>query len=270
MRKLMISVWLFSVLSLHAQPSTSISEIPVFPNATYLEDASKSIKEGAFFLVKNEFEGMSVVGFETRAYSVNAPQDELISYYKKKLNAVDVRGGVRLPKFADIKPNSSTKVFLEHGDLLTAFFWDRKDARGDIFHFLVTISDSTGFRGATGQSILGLNVKHYSKEARVVVPTDEELGAPRYPNSRYVPEESKKSGFMGTQIFHSDDDVNVVVEFFERELRQKAIRGEERGGERPYGFMNFSAKHPSNAVSVERIQLKGKTKVRIWYLSLAD
>jgi hypothetical protein len=270
MRKLLLSVSCASVLTLYAQQSSSIKEIPVFPNATYLEDASISIKEGAFFQVRNEFEGMSVVGFEVRAYSVKASQDEVISYYKKKLNAVNMREGIRLPRYADIKPNSSTKVFLEYGDLLTAFFWDKKDARGDIFHFLVTISDSIGFRGAVGQTILGLNFKHYSKEEKIVVPTEEELGAPRYPNSIYVPEESKKSGFMGTFIFHSDDDVSVVVEFFERELKQKALRGEERGGDRPYGFMNFSAKHPSNAVSVERIQVKGRTKVRIWYLSLTD
>jgi len=263
MRKLTMYLSFFSVLSLHAQPSASIKDIPVFPTATYMEEASRSIMEGASFAVKNEFEGMSVVEFETRAYSVNAAQDEVISYYRKKLNAVDVRGGVRLPRYADIRPNSSTKVFLEYTVVWTSFFWDRKDAHGDIFHFLVTVSDSIGFRGATGQTILGLNFKHYSKEVKIVVPTEEELGAPRYPNATYVAEESRRSGFMGFHTFLTDDNSGTVAAFFEGKLQKKPLPGPTSES---FFLNDFSEKHPGNSILIERVERQGRTLVRIYYI----
>ncbi len=270
MRNHTLAVSFISIMSLHAQPSASIKEIPVFPHATYLEEASKTIREGASFAVKNEFEGMSVVGFETRAYSVNASQDEVISYYKKKLNAVDVREGVRLPRYADIRPNSSTKVFLEYAVVWTSFFWDRKDDRGDIFHFLVTVSDSIGFRGAKGRTILGLSFKHYSKSVAKYVPTEQDLGAPVYQNARYVPEESSRSAYMGNHTFISDDDIGTVVAFFEKELQKKAVLAENCPGGKKFGFMHFSEKHEDNAITIEQIEQQGKKRVRIYYICLMD
>jgi hypothetical protein len=151
------------------------------------------------------------------------------------------------------------------------FSWDRKEPNGDVLHYYIAVSDSIGFRGATGRTILGLNVKIYSTAPSTYVPTEDELGAPIYRNAKYVPEESTKSASIGNHAFVSGDDLKTVVAFFEKELHVKANNGLGlNAGETTASFRNFSGKHPDNWIAVEQEQFQGRPRVRILYACMRD
>lgn len=274
MKKLILAVFLSSIMPLHAQwppylaeSSQYFDQIPLYPNARFLEAGSKELRDMASFHVKDHREGMSILAYVFKAFTVDATWDEVENFYKKKLNSVQVSRDYQYPKFADLKANSSTSVFFGVGTLGDAFTWYTKASNGDVLDYEVVVTDgrNTNLEGA-GRTVLMLSLMHYSRTAPTYVPTEDVLGAPLYGNSKYVPEESTVGGHRGSHMFVSEDALGAIVAFFEKALRVKVNSGLGlQPGDTNVALRDYSTKHPMNFVSIEQHQFQGKPRVVILY-----
>ena len=102
----------------------------------------------------------------------------------------------------------------------------------------------------------------YAAEVSNTSPTSSELGAPIYTNAKFFPEQSVQGGRVSTFAFVTNDRLEDVIKFYEKEFSKKA----DTENNLFYGFAGFNAEYPDDGIFMSK---NSKGEVIIIYQLLA-
>ncbi len=230
--------------------------IPLFPGSEIYEQPKPYSLGGIIQETLRALPGNPPVkdGF-TNCYITAEKRDIVYGFYLKKLNGVNMN----YQKWISVdplllKPGDSTPVYYESmtvsGGVVHTFHWYRKSPGGDINFIEITICNFYYKKGYNTQ--VGIMGKTYSKSVPNIIPSEDELGVSKFPESVY---DSSRSSTIGGGIFYhyflTRDSMENVKNFYEQKLNIKAWKGEPGGGGINYFFRGYSKAHSEDTLIIE-------------------
>ncbi|MCZ7604115.1 MAG: hypothetical protein M5R37_14730 [Melioribacteraceae bacterium] len=253
--RIIVALVLFTT-SIFAQVPKDIESIPVMPGAKYSENYTQIVINGGFEALHFELFGLNFIETKKKGFITDASYEQVVAYYKKVLGAKESDYIPDVKDFAKMKNNSTAFIQSEDSGYNVYFTWIYKKSQNEVYKFYVTTNKEMNYKDEKGNSVFHFIQNRYGKNIPLEKQSHGKLYAPLYPNAIYLPEESLEMGRASQQVFVTNDKIEDILKFYEKELNQKHIKDESGD----VGFLNYHNDYPDDLIAIRRLET-GEIKI---------
>ncbi|MDZ7767055.1 MAG: hypothetical protein U5K00_22015 [Melioribacteraceae bacterium] len=252
MKKVSLALMLLLIISpnLFAQAPKDIESIPVMPGAKYSENYTQIVINGGFEALHFELFGLDFIDTKKKGFITDASYEQVVAYYRKALGAKESDYVPDENDFSKMKNNSTAFIQSEDAGYNVYFTWIYKKNQNEVYKFYVTTNKEMNYTDEKGNSLFHFIQNRYGRDVAVEKQTHGKLYAPLYPNTTYLPEMSFESGRYSEPVFVTTDKIEDILNYYERELKQKYIKDESDD----FVFLNYNKDYPDDLIYVRRME----------------
>lgn len=243
-------IFLYLTLLLFAETPKSLKDIPIMPGAKYSENYTQIVINGGFEALHFELFGLDFIDTKKKGFITDASYEQVVAYYRKELGAKESDYVPDENDFSKMKNNSTAFIQSEDAGYNVYFTWIYKKNQNEVYKFYVTTNKEMNYKDEKGNSLFHFIQNRYGRDVAVEKQTHGKLYAPLYPNAKYLPENSLESGRISQQVFVTTDKIEDILNYYEKELKQKHIKDESDD----FGFLNYNKDYPDDLIYVRRME----------------